>query len=118
VTEPPNDLDPDTKRSDLLPGFVAYSASGEVAAPIVYVNYGLPADYAQLTARGVDVRGKLVIARYGRSHRAVKVHTAEHAGAAGVLLYSDPADDGFTRGETWPRGYWRTENLLQRGNAK
>src|SRR5215831_15946386 len=53
VTEPPNDLDPDTKRPDLLPGFVAYSASGDVAAPIVYVNYGLPADYAQLTARGV-----------------------------------------------------------------
>jgi len=118
VTEPPNDLDPDTKRADLLPGFVAYSASGEVAAPIVYVNYGLPGDYAQLGARGVDVRGKLVIARYGRSHRAVKVHTAEHAGAAGILLYSDPADDGFARGETWPRGYWRTENLLQRGNAK
>jgi N-acetylated-alpha-linked acidic dipeptidase len=118
VTEPPNDLDPDTKRPDLLPGFVAYSASGDVAASIVYVNYGLPADYAQLAARGVDVRGKLVIARYGRSHRAVKVHTAEHAGAAGVLLYSDPADDGFARGETWPRGYWRTENLLQRGNAK
>lgn len=118
VTEPPSDLDPDTKNPNLLPGFIAYSASGDVTAPIVYVNYGLPADYAQLTTRGVDVRGKLVIARYGRSHRAVKIHTAEHAGAAGVLLYSDPADDGFARGETWPRGYWRTETLLQRGNAK
>ena len=118
VTEPPTDVDQDTKHPDLLPGFIAYSASGDITAPIVYVNYGLPADYAQLAARGVDVRGRLVIARYGRSHRAVKVHTAERAGAAGVLLYSDPADDGFARGETWPRGYWRTENLLQRGNAK
>lgn len=118
VTEPASDLDPDTKHPDLLPGFVAYSASGDVAAPAVYVNYGLPADYEQLAARGIDMRGKLALARYGRSHRAVKVHTAETAGAAGLLIYSDPADDGFVRGETWPRGYWRTEHLLQRGNAK
>lgn len=118
VTEPPSDLDPDTKHPDLGPGFVAYSASGDVTAPIVYVNYGLPSDYAQLAARGVDVRGKLVIARYGRSHRAVKLHTAEQAGAAGLLIYSDPADDGFVRGETWPQGFWRTEHLLQRGNGK
>jgi N-acetylated-alpha-linked acidic dipeptidase len=118
VTEPPSDLDPDTKHPGLGPGFVAYSASGDVTAPIVYVNYGLPSDYAQLAARSVDVRGKLVIARYGRSHRAVKLHTAEQAGAAGLLIYSDPADDGFVRGETWPQGVWRTEQLLQRGNAK
>ena len=118
VSEPASPLDPDTGHPDLLPGFVAYSASGDVTAAAVYVNYGLPADYAQLAARGVDVRGRLAIARYGRSHRAVKVHTAEQAGAAGLLIYSDPADDGFARGETWPRGYWRTEDLLQRGNAK
>jgi N-acetylated-alpha-linked acidic dipeptidase len=118
VIEPPSDLDPDTKHPGLEPGFVAYSASGDVTAPIVYVNYGLPPDYALLAARGVDVRGKLVIARYGRSHRAVKLHTAEQAGAAGLLIYSDPADDGFVRGETWPQGFWRTEQLLQRGNAK
>lgn len=118
VTEPPSDLDPDTKHSDLLPGFVAYSASGDVTAAIVYVNYGLPADYEQLRASGIDARGKLVIARYGRSHRAVKVHTAQQAGAVGIIIYSDPADDGFVRGDTWPHGYWRTENLLQRGNAK
>ena len=118
VTEPPSDIDPDTRHADLGPGFVAYSASGDVAAPVVYVNYGLPADYAQLSAQGVDVRGKVAIARYGRSHRAVKVHTAERAGAAGVLIYSDPADDGFVRGETWPGGYWRTADQIQRGNAK
>ena len=118
VGEPSSDLDRDTGHPDLMPGFVAYSASGDVTAPIVYANYGLPDDYAQLAARGVAVRGMLVLARYGRSHRAVKVHTAERAGAAGLLLYSDPADDGFVRGETWPRGYWRTADLVQRGNAK
>ena len=118
VVEPSSDLDPDTKHPGLGPGFVAYSASGDVTAPIVYVNYGLPSDYGQLAERGVDVRGKLAIARYGRSHRAVKLHTAEQAGAAGLLIYSDPADDGFVRGATWPQGFWRTEQLLQRGNAK
>ena len=118
VTEPASPLDPDTANADLGPGFIAYSASGDVTAPVVYVNYGLPDDYAQLAARSVDVRGKLVLARYGRSHRAVKVHTAERSGAAGIIIYSDPADDGFVRGETWPRGYWRTQEQIQRGNAK
>jgi N-acetylated-alpha-linked acidic dipeptidase len=118
VTEPPSSTDPDTNHPELGPGFVAYSADGDVTAPIVYVNYGLPSDYAQLSTLGVDVRGKLVIARYGHSHRAVKLRTAEQAGAAGILIYSDPADDGFVRGETWPNGFWRTEQLLQRGNGK
>ena len=118
VTEPPSSRDADTENPDLGPGFVAYSASGDVTAPVVYANYGLPADYAQLGTHGVDVRGKLVIARYGRSHRAVKLYTAQQAGAAGIIIYSDPADDGFMRGETWPNGYWRTSDLLQRGNGK
>jgi len=118
VTEPASPIDRDTQNPRLGPGFVAYSASGAVTAPVVYVNYGLPDDYAQLAARQIDVRGKLVIARYGHSHRAVKLHTAEHAGAAGILIYSDPADDGFVRGETWPKGYWRTQDQIQRGNAK
>jgi N-acetylated-alpha-linked acidic dipeptidase len=118
VAEPPADLDLDTNNADLSPGYVAYSASGDVTAPIVYANYGLPADYEALAARHIDVRGKLIVARYGRSHRAVKVHTAEAAGAGGLILYSDPADDGFARGATWPDGYWRTADQLQRGNAK
>ena len=118
VTEPASPLDRDTKHPKLGPGFVAYSASGDVTAPVVYVNYGLPDDYAQLAAHHVDVRGKLVIARYGHSHRAVKLHTAQEAGAAGILIYSDPADDGFVRGETWPKGYWRTADQIQRGNGK
>jgi hypothetical protein len=118
VTEPPSPLDPLTGHPELEPGYIAYSASGDVTASVVYANYGLPPDYAALAARGVDVRGKLVLVRYARSHRAVKVHTAERAGAAGVVLYSDPADDGAARGDTWPGGYWRTATQLQRGNAK
>ncbi len=118
VTEPASPLDPDTRHPELGPGFVAYSASGDVTAGIIYVNYGLPDDYAQLARLGVNVRGQLVLARYGRSHRAVKVHTAEQQGAAGLLIYSDPADDGFARGAVWPDGYWRTAEQLQRGNAK
>ena len=86
VTEPPSALDPDTSNPELGPGFVAYSASGDVTAPVVYANYGLPADYAQLAARGIDVRGKLVIARYGKkSSRGEAVHGAGAAGAAGLL---------------------------------
>jgi len=118
VNEPPSPLDPDTQNRALGPAFVAYSGSGDVTAPAVYVNYGLPPDYAQLANQNVDVRGKVVIARYGKSHRAVKLHTAEKAGAAGILIYSDPADDGFVRGKTWPDGYWRTADQMQRGNGK
>jgi N-acetylated-alpha-linked acidic dipeptidase len=118
VTEPASALDGDTHNPKLGPGFVAYAASGDVSAPVVYVNYGLPDDYAKLAALKIDVRGKLVLARYGRSHRAVKLHTAQQAGAAGILIYSDPADDGFVRGETWPKGYWRTAEQIQRGNGK
>ncbi|MGH9888758.1 MAG: M28 family peptidase, partial [bacterium] len=118
VDEPASPLDPDTRNSELGPGFVAYSASGDVTAPVVYANYGLPPDYAELAARGVDVKGKIVLARYGKSHRAVKLFTAQEHGAVGLVLYTDPADDGFARGDTWPSGYWRTSEQVQRGNAK
>jgi N-acetylated-alpha-linked acidic dipeptidase len=118
TSEPPSSFDPDTANPDLDPGHVAYSASGRVTGPVVYVDYGLPADYAALKADGVDVRGAVVLARYGRSHRAVKVHTAETSGARGIILYSDPADDGAGRGPVWPDGPWRPPQLLQRGNAK
>ena len=118
VTEPAMPQDPDGAHAELGPGYVAYSASAKVSAPVVYVNYGLPPDYARVRASGVDVRGKIVIARYGRSHRAVKIHTAERAGAAGIVIYSDPADDGYARGLTWPEGPWRAESQIQRGNGK
>jgi N-acetylated-alpha-linked acidic dipeptidase len=118
VREPALDADPDTRHVELGDAFIAYAASGDVTAPVVYVNYGLPDDYARLQALGVTVKGRIVLARYARSHRAVKVHTAEQAGAAGVLLYSDPADDGAARGAVWPPGYWRGDGTPQRGNAK
>ncbi len=118
VDEPANPADPDSADPGLGPGFVAYSASGTVLAPVVYVNYGLPADYALVRSAAVDVRGKIVIARYGRSHRAVKIHTAQDAGAAAIIIYSDPADDGYVRGPVWPDGPWRADWQLQRGNGK
>lgn len=118
VREPSDPGDPDSAHAELGPAFVAYSASGTVTAPVVYVNYGLPPDYARLAAAGVDARGKIAIARYARSHRAVKLHTAEQAGAAGIIIYSDPADDGFARGLAWPEGPWRGDFQSQSGNGK
>jgi N-acetylated-alpha-linked acidic dipeptidase len=118
VREPANTLDPDSANPELVPAFVAYSASGEVQAPVVYVNYGLPPDYAQVEAAGIDVRGKIVMARYAGSHRAVKIHTAQEHGAAAIIIYSDPADDGFAKGPTWPQGPWRADFQSQDGNGK
>jgi uncharacterized protein len=118
VREPVVKTDPDSANPELGPAFVAYSASGTVTGAAVYVNYGLPPDYARLAAAGIDVRGKIAVARYARSHRAVKIHTAEQAGAAGIVIYSDPADDGYARGLTWPEGPWRAEFQAQSGNGK
>ncbi len=118
VREPANPLDPDSANPELVPAFVAYSASGEVRAPVVYVNYGLPPDYAKVEAAGVDVRGKIVMARYAKSHRAVKIHTAQEHGAAAIIIYSDPADDGYAKGLTWPEGPWRADFQSQDGNGK
>lgn len=118
VIEPAIANDPTSSHPELGGGYVAYSASGSASGQIVYVNYGLPADYAELARLGVDVKGKIALARYGRSHRAVKTHTAEQAGALALILYSDPGDDGDARGTPWPDGYWRGADSLQRGNAK
>lgn len=118
VREPSNPADPDSQHVELGPGFVAYSASGAVTAPVAYVNYGLPPDYEKVAAAGIDVRGKIVIARYAKSHRAVKIHTAQTHGAAAIIIYSDPADDGFAKGLSWPEGPWRADFMLQRGNGK
>jgi len=95
----------------------AYSGDGDVTAPLVYVNYGLPADYAQLDSLGGSVRGRVVIARYGRSYRGIKVREAESRGAAAVLLYSDPQDDGYVRGDVYPEGPFRNPDGVQRGSV-
>jgi N-acetylated-alpha-linked acidic dipeptidase len=118
VDEPAIPEDPTSGHDELGGGYVAYSPSGTASGQIVYVNYGLPADYEELARLGVSVRGRIALARYGRSHRAVKTHTAEQAGARALILYSDPGDDGETKGPAWPQGYWRGEHMLQRGNAK
>lgn len=118
VAEPSDPRDPDTANPALTPGFVAYSASARVEGPVVYVNYGLPADYDALETQGISVKGAVALARYGKVHRAVKVHTAETRGARGLLVYSDPRDDGAAKGAVWPDGPWRAPAFLQRGNAK
>jgi N-acetylated-alpha-linked acidic dipeptidase len=118
VREPPMAEDPTSTHPELRESHVAYSASGNVEGEVVYVNYGLPADYEALARQGVSARGRIAIARYGRSHRAVKVFAAQEAGARALILYSDPADDGFSKGLPWPEGYWRGEQMPQRGNAK
>ncbi len=100
-----------------LPPYNAYSADGEVEAELVYVNYGIPADYEELERRGIDVRGKIVIARYGGSWRGIKPKVAHENGAIGAILYSDPRDDGYYQGDTYPEGAFRQEHGVQRGSV-
>jgi N-acetylated-alpha-linked acidic dipeptidase len=102
----------------IIPLFNGYSATGDVTAPLVYVNYGLPDDYAALKKINVDVRGKIAIARYGRSFRGVKAKVAEENGAIGLVIYSDPAEDGYTQGDVYPNGPWRPETSAQRGSVQ
>lgn len=105
-----------TEDKAIAPAFNSYSPSGEVTAPVVYVNYGMRNDYDQLSALGVKVEGKIVIARYGRGYRGIKVKVAEEHKAAGVILYSDPQDDGAGVGPTYPNGPWRPVSGIQRGS--
>jgi len=98
--------------------FNGYSASGDVTAPLVYVNYGLPEDYEALKKLGVNTRGKIMIARYGNSFRGVKAKVAEENGAVGILIYSDPADDGYVQGDVYPKGPWRPSSSAQRGSVQ
>lgn len=100
-----------------LPTFLMYSADGDVTAPLVYVNYGVAADYAALARLGVSVRGKIVIARYGQGWRGLKPRLAYEHGAVGCLIYSDPRDDGSLRGPADPAGPWRPAGSVQRGSV-
>jgi N-acetylated-alpha-linked acidic dipeptidase len=97
--------------------FNGYGAAGDVSGEVVYVNYGLIEDYAQLDSMGVSVKGKIVIARYGRSYRGIKAREAEKHGAQGLIIYSDPADDGYTRGDVYPAGPMRPSQGVQRGSV-
>ncbi len=118
LTEPPIPGDPTTARTQgVLPAYVAYGGEGDVTAPLVYVNYGMPTDYADLQRLGIDVKGKIVIARYGSGWRGLKPKLAYEHGAVGCIIYSDPADDGYGQGEAYPAGAYRPERGLQRGSV-
>jgi len=108
--------DPDSAHPALTDGWNAYSGSGRVVAPVVYVNYGTHEDFEQLDAMGISCRGRVVMARYGGNYRGYKVAFAEARGAAGVIMFTDPADAG--RGPAYPDGGWANETSIQRGSIK
>ena len=110
--------DPTSSNPKITPLFNGYSASGDVTAPVVYANYGLPNDYEKLQKAGVDVKGKIVIVRYGNSFRGVKAKVAQDHGAIGCIIYSDPADDGYMQGDVYPKGPWRPVASGQRGSVQ
>jgi N-acetylated-alpha-linked acidic dipeptidase len=104
-------------RDNALPGYNAYSADGDVTAELVYVNQGIPRDYEELERMGIDVTGKIVLARYGGSWRGTKPKVAAEHGAIGCIIYSDPRDDGYFRGDVYPEGPFRAEHGVQRGSV-
>jgi N-acetylated-alpha-linked acidic dipeptidase len=105
------------QKAEQLPTFNAYSADGDVTGDLVYVNYGVPADYEELALRGIDVKGRIVMARYGGSWRGIKPKVAAEHGAVGCLIFSDPSGDGYTQGDPYPRGGWRPDEGVQRGSV-
>ncbi|HXG93290.1 MAG TPA: transferrin receptor-like dimerization domain-containing protein [Blastocatellia bacterium] len=117
LKEPVVKEDPDSDDANQLPTYNAYSADGDVTGELVYVNYGVPADYEELAKMGVDVKGKIVIARYGASWRGIKPKVAYEHGAIGCLIYSDPKDDGYYQGDVYPEGAYRPEQGVQRGSV-
>jgi N-acetylated-alpha-linked acidic dipeptidase len=118
LQEPPVAGDPTSnQQSEQLPTYNAYSIDGDMTAPLVFVNYGIPEDYEQLDRLGVSVKGAIVIAKYGHSWRGIKPKVAAEHGAVGCLIYSDPNEDGFKQGETFPAGAWRPRDGVQRGSV-
>ncbi len=111
------DIDPDTKNPGAPGAYFGYSASGDVTAEVVYAHSGNPEDYELLRKNGISVKGKIVLVRYSNpySYRGFKALTAEREGAAALLIYSDPAEDGSTRGKVFPDGPWGPESHIQRG---
>jgi N-acetylated-alpha-linked acidic dipeptidase len=104
-------------RDNLLPPYNAFSIDGEVEGELVFVNYGMPADYEILERHGIDVTGKIAIAKYGRSWRGIKPKLAGEKGAIGTIIYSDPGDDGYGAGDVYPRGPFKHESAVQRGSV-
>lgn len=110
--------DTSANTAGALPPYVAYQGDGDVTADLVYVNYGMPADYEALARRGIDVKGKIAIARYGVGWRGLKPKLAQDHGAVGTIIYSDPDDDGYGAGDVYPRGGARPEQGVQRGSVQ
>jgi N-acetylated-alpha-linked acidic dipeptidase len=118
LQEPPVAVDPTSDQtSEQLPTYNAYSADGDVTAPLVYVNYGIREDYEQLDRLGISVAGAIVIARYGAGWRGTKPKVAAEHGAIGCIIYSDPHGDGYYQGDEYPAGGWRPRDGVQRGSV-
>ena len=118
LEEPALSVDPTSnQKSEQLPTYNAYSIDGDVTGPIVYVNYGSPADYEELERMGVSVHGAIVLARYGLTWRGIKPKVAAEHGAIGCLIYSDPHEDGYFHGDMYPKGPMRPSFGVQRGSV-
>jgi N-acetylated-alpha-linked acidic dipeptidase len=119
LQEPVVPEDPTSNQTaEQLPTYNAYSIDGDVTAPLVYVNYGLPEDYDVLDRLGISVKGAIIIARYGHSWRGIKPQVGAEHGAVGCLIYSDPRDDGYAGGDVFPKGPWRPSEGVQRGSVQ
>jgi len=105
------------QQDEQLPTYNAYSRDGDVTAEVVFVNYGVPADYEELERRGIDVKGKIVLAKYFGSWRGIKPKVAAEHGAIGCLIYTDPMDDGYFQGDVYPKGAYKRANGVQRGSV-
>ncbi len=117
LLEPQLKEDGTTGPSEQLPVYNAWSPDGDVTAELVFVNYGIPDDYEQLERMGIDVKGKIVIAKYGGSWRGIKPKVAQEHGAIGCLIYSDPEEDGYYQGDVYPKGSYRPKDGAQRGSV-
>ena len=117
LKEPALKEDATSGQEGQLPTYNAWSADGDVTGQLVFVNYGLPDDYDQLAKLGIDVKGKIVIAKYGRSWRGIKPKVAYEHGAIGCIIYSDPKDDGYVQGDVYPKGAFKNEYGVQRGSV-
>jgi len=117
LKEPAVPDDATSGQANQLPTYNAWSADGDVSGQLVFVNYGLPEDYETLAKLGIDVKGKIVIAKYGRSWRGIKPKVAYEHGAIGCIIYSDPADDGYSAGDVYPKGAYKSEYGVQRGSV-
>jgi N-acetylated-alpha-linked acidic dipeptidase len=118
VIEDANPADKDSASPDAFAAFHGYGVSGDVTGQVVYANYGRPEDFVALEKLGIDVRGKIVLVRYGELFRGLKVRNAQKRGAKGILIYSDPGDDGYARGDVYPSGPYRSGSSIQRGSVQ